>query len=108
MATTLVTPSMQAHADVLLHRSERWARGVDNEKGVAFFLFVSSRTDREGRPIYHKTTRDGSGCTCPSYYHRGICAHALAAQRAAERARAQAAKPSKRYEDLWPDNVDAF
>lgn len=110
MATTpMVTESMRAYANILLSKSERWARGVDNEKGVAFVMFASSRTDREGRPMYHQTGRDGSICSCPGFMHRGICSHALAVRQEAEQARERAATPKRRYEDLMDNHlVDAF
>jgi hypothetical protein len=78
------TPSMQAHASVLLSRAHKWARGFDNKRGVPIYLFASSRTDKDGNPIYHRTHHAGDGCTCPSYLYRGICSHALAAQQRAE------------------------
>jgi hypothetical protein len=131
MATAVKsTPSMQAHAEVLLERASRWARGIDKSNGQAFVTFTSSRTDREGNPIYHKTHAAGLGCTCPSWLHRGSCSHALACQIDAERQAWQAendaifagferhdvepvpalpepvAAPRKSYADLFPPEDD--
>lgn len=109
MATAMVTDSMRAYAQVLLSKSAKWARGVDNEKGVAFVLFTSSRVDREGKPIYHKTIRDGSGCTCTGYLYRGICSHALACQWEAEQARERMARPRVTLDELYDNHlVSAF
>lgn len=79
-ATTVYTPSMQAQATVLLERASRWARGTRNRDGLPIVLFVSSRTDAAGNPIYWKTRADGLGCDCPSWLYRGACSHALACQ----------------------------
>jgi len=54
MATTMVTDSMRAYAQVLLSKSSKWARGIDHERGVAFVMFTSSRVDKDGKPIYHR------------------------------------------------------
>lgn len=79
------TSSMHAQAEVLLARASRWARGERNKDGMAFFLFSSSRTTKDGTPIYHKTRADGGWCSCPSFEYRQACSHALAAQMNAER-----------------------
>jgi hypothetical protein len=104
----IITDSMRAYARVLLSKSDRWARGVDHQRGVAFVMFASSRTDREGRPMYHRTGRDGSICTCPGFLHRGICSHALAVRTEAEEARERAATRRPRYEDLWIGEGDSL
>jgi hypothetical protein len=99
---------MEAYAAVLLTRSDRWARGRDNRTGRQFVMFTSSRRTKDGKPIYHKTLVDGSGCTCDGYFHRGMCSHALACQIDTERAREQATRrPS--YDELMDRHlVDAF
>ena len=78
---------------------------------LAFFLFTSSRRGPNGEMIFHKTARDGSGCTCKGYLWRGECAHALAARTAAEQAREAVSRKTERrsYRELM-DNalVDAF
>jgi hypothetical protein len=102
----MVTDSMRAYARVLLSKSPKWARGVDHEKGVAFVMFTSSRVDKDGKPIYHKTRCDGAFCNCPGFYHRGVCSHALACRWEAEQAREDFARPTV-YESLY-GNVDAF
>lgn len=81
----IATPSMRAHAEVLVERSSRWARGFDHMTGHRFVMFVSSRTDKDGKPIYHKTRADGLGCTCESWLYRSACSHALACQWDTER-----------------------
>lgn len=101
MATAIITDSMKAQAQVLLERSSRWARGTRNSDGQAFVLFTSSRTDRDGNPIYHRTHAAGQGCTCPSWQHRGACSHALACQMDAERRERAASKPRRSYADLY-------
>lgn len=112
MATQMIpTASMNAYAEILLSRSDRWARGRRNRDGVQFVTFASSRRDKDGQPIYHQTAIDGSGCTCTGYLWRGICSHAIACRMDAERARERAAcRP--RYEDLYRGSgvelTDAF
>lgn len=108
--SAFVTAAMQAHATVLLARSARWARGIDNRSHRAFVCFSSSRVDREGQPIYWRTAVDGSLCSCTGWLHRGICAHAVACKAEAERAReAVARKPTHTYEELYgSDLTDAF
>jgi hypothetical protein len=99
------TTAMEAHAQVLLARSHKWAEGTEVETGRAFYLFASSRTDPEGRPMYHRTARDGSACTCPSYYHRGACSHAEACRLAAERAREAVGPKRASYSELFSDEA---
>jgi hypothetical protein len=102
----IVTDSMRAYARVLLSKSPKWARGVDREKGVAFVMFTSSRTDKDGKPTYHKTRCDGNGCTCRGYLYRGVCSHALACRWEAAEARESFAL-IKTYDEVY-GNVDAF
>ncbi len=109
MAQKQLTPSMQAHAAALFERADRWARGVRNRDGRAFVVFTSSRLDKAGRPVLYYTATDGSGCTCPSYYHRGMCAHAEACRLEAEAARAKVGPRRSRYDELMANHlVDAF
>jgi hypothetical protein len=51
MAVKGYTPSMQAHADTLLARSSKWARGVRNSDGLAFVLFVGSQAGPDGQRV---------------------------------------------------------
>lgn len=109
MTSAIVTDSMRAYARVLLSKSAKWAQGFDKQRGIAYVSFVSSRTDRDGNPIYHKTCRDGSGCTCPGYLHRGICSHALACQWEADEARERMTRRRPTYDELMDAHlVDAF
>lgn len=110
MAQRMITPAMQAHADTLLSRSAKWARGIDNRSHRAFVCFSSSRVDSKGQPIYWRTAVDGSSCQCPGWLYRGICAHSVACKAEAERAReAVSRKPKHTYEELYgTDLVDAF
>lgn len=80
------TSSMQAHAEVLVSRRSRWCKGQRNSDGAPMFLFSSSRTDTEGRPIIHRTRADGGYCSCPSFEFRQACSHALAVRMAKEQA----------------------
>jgi hypothetical protein len=110
MATQMVpTASQEAYASVLLARSARWARGYRNSDGLQFVLFASSRTLRDGTPIYHMTSQEA--CTCPGFQYRGACSHQLAVAREAERAREQVTRRAT-YEELYPDDeygtVSAF
>jgi hypothetical protein len=106
MATQMVpTASQEAYASVLLARSARWARGYRNSDGLQFVLFTSSRTLRDGTPIYHMTAVDGSGCTCDGYRFRGACSHALACKMDAERARAQVTRWAT-YDELFTGSGD--
>jgi hypothetical protein len=105
MATNMVTDSMRAHAEVLLERSDRWARGVRNSDGRAFVLFTSSRQGKDGRPVLYYTAPDGSACTCPSYYHRGACSHAEACRLDAEAAREKVARKRPSYSELFNEET---
>jgi hypothetical protein len=112
MATQMIpTASQDAYASVLLARSARWARGYDRRTGRQFVMFTSSRTDGDGRPIYHRTAVDGSGCTCNGYRFRGACSHALACRLDAERAREQVTRRAT-YDELYQGSgfefTDAF
>jgi predicted nucleic acid-binding Zn finger protein len=60
-----------AHAAALL-TEPRWARGVRNRDGRPVFLFASRTT---GSVVYFA---DVQFCSCPSYQHRGLCAHVVA------------------------------
>lgn len=98
MATAIVTDTMRQHADVLLARADRWARGRRNRDGLEFVLFASSRTLADGTPIYNMTRSDARGCTCKSWLYRSACSHALAVQTFNERKvqiERQAVQPSK-------------
>jgi hypothetical protein len=69
MATVSVTPSMQAHADLLLAETN-WSRGVDLRTGRVFVAFAGSKGE------IHRA--DADACTCKGFYHRLICAHVVA------------------------------
>ena len=75
MATKLYTRYQKDHADVLVQRAKFWTRGVRKSDRLAFVIFPSSRATAEKPTAYYTTER---GCTCPSFYHRGSCAHELA------------------------------
>lgn len=78
MTTNIVTPSMRAHADILLSEP-RWSEGVRNRDGRPVFLFAARTT---GAVVYFT---DSAACSCPSFAHRGLCAHVVAvSERAAE------------------------
>jgi hypothetical protein len=70
-AQTQNTSSMMAHAAALL-AEPRWARGVRNRDGRPVFLFASRAT---GSVCYFA---DVEFCSCPSFRHRGLCAHVVA------------------------------
>lgn len=100
-APRMVTPAMREHAAVLLSRSATWARGtaqLPTGGRVAFVMFSSSRTDKAGQPIYHRTARDGHFCSCPGYAYRSICCHVVAVKADAE---AAVRPPAVRYEDRF-------
>lgn len=102
-AVVIVTPTMQDHADILLARAEKWARGRRNRDGLEFILFASSRTLADGTPIMNMTRADGIACTCPGHRHRDICAHVIAV-REHNRRQAQAVQAGRRqttYTDLF-------
>lgn len=101
MAQKSIT-AMEAHADVLLSRSDRWATGTLNETGLTFYLFTSSRLGPDGQPILYHTIRDGSFCDCPSYKYRSACCHSLAVKRAAEAAREAVGPKRATYATLYP------
>ena len=113
MATKTSMTASEAHAEILLSRSHKWAEGVEPSTGRAFYLFTSSKTDRDGAPVIYRTARDGSGCTCKSYWYRGSCCHSIAASRAAEQAREKVGY-RRGYRDLFPSDeydqplTDAF
>lgn len=102
--------AMEAHAEVLLERSDKWATGTLNETGLTFYLFTSSRLGPDGQPILYHTIRDGSFCDCKGFEYRRQCSHSLAAKRATEAAReAVVRKPVRRYSELMSNHlVDAF
>ena len=105
----MVTPTMKAHAEVLLARSARWARGIDKRRNVAFVTFTSSKLDRDGNPILYYTRCDGGACTCHSYRHRGMCCHAEACRLEAEAAREAACRPRTMLDELLDQHlVSAF
>ncbi len=105
MATAAtVTDSMNASATALLAERLTWVRGRRRSDSRAFYLFPSS----DGRTAYY-TAIDGSGCTCKGYLWRGVCSHAVAAQRDTHRVRAEADRPARKsYGDLFPANQDVF
>lgn len=102
--TQQVTPSMQAHAQALLARSRKWARGVRTRDGLAFVTFTSSRMNAHGLPIYYYSSE--RGCTCPGHRNRGICAHVVAIRMEAEQAReAVGPKPRTTLEALMDKHL---
>jgi hypothetical protein len=106
MARAEVTASMTAHAQVLLERSSRWARGYDTRNGRQFVVFTSSRS-RDGQPVLYYTGAAGDGCTCKGFLYRGACSHAEACRIEAEQAReAVGSKPRAKLEDLLDAWID--
>ncbi len=103
-----VTRSMQEHADVLIARSHTWAEGIRHADGLHTYQFSSSRQRKDGS--YAMYFASELGCTCPSFWHRGQCAHVVAIRQVADRAReAAAVKPRARYEELMDNHlVSAF
>lgn len=91
--------AVQKRVDELLAVSDRWAKGVDKQAGAQFNVFASTTTPG----VFYRTRFDGRGCTCPAARksRTGICCHRIAVRIVTERVQEQAARPSKRYEDLW-------
>jgi hypothetical protein len=110
VTTNMVTDSMRAHAEVLLERSDRWARGYDTRNGRAFVIFTSSKIGQDGQPILYYARPDGSGCTCKGYLWRGVCSHSEACRLDAEAAREKVARKRPSYRELMAAQglVDAF
>lgn len=109
MASPVYTASQQAHAQVLLERSKRWARGVRNRDGLAFVTFASSRLGKDGQPVYYRATE--SACNCPSFNYRLACSHQLAVKIEAEQARESVGPRSaldRMNELMSAQLVDAF
>lgn len=109
--TAQVTPSMAAHAQVLLERATTWARGYDTRTGRQFVIFTSSRC-KDGQPVLYYTAVDGSGCSCKSYLYRGACSHAEATRLDAEQAREKVGPRRATYDELFRGSgfelTDAF
>lgn len=101
MATTVYTDSMKARAEILVSESKTWTRGRRKSDSLAFVIFPSSKP---GRAYYSTET----ACSCPSYYHRLACSHVLAVKTDNERVRAEADRPRKSYDALFPGNDDIF
>ena len=100
MATQAYTNNQLKRANELLQGAQTWTRGRRKSDGLSLVIFPSSKP---GHAYYTSQI----GCTCPGYFHRGGCAHALAVQLEAKWAQEAAAKPSKlRYEDLFPDEEE--
>lgn len=103
---------MQAHADVLIARSHKWAEGIRHRDGLKTYQFTSSRQNPDGSYAMYMASE--LGCTCPGHRNRGRCAHVLAIKTVAEQARERAAvKPRTTLEalmDEWADSrtVSAF
>lgn len=81
--------AMDAHAMVLLSRSDRWAKAVRHD-GRVFTLFAGST----GKTYW--TTE--VSCSCPGFEWRQNCAHRTAVVREAEKARELATR-RPRYEN---------
>lgn len=96
MTQKLYTRYQKDHADVLVQRARFWTRGVRKSDRLAFIVFPSSRATADKPTAYYANER---GCTCPSFYHRGSCAHELAVRIEAEQARAAFAAPTEQYDD---------
>lgn len=111
MATAEITASMRAHAQVLLERSEKWARGYDTRNGRQFVVFTSSRS-KDGQPVLYYTGAAGDGCTCPSFLYRSACSHAEACRLEAEKARSAVGPKRASYEEIFQGSgfelTDAF
>lgn len=103
MQPPVYTSSMEARAAVLVGQAQTWARGVRHRDGLAFVVFASSKPGT----VYYTTE---SGCTCPSYWHRGACSHVLAVQVEARQARAAVGpRALDRMNELFDRQlVDAF
>lgn len=83
------TPSMLASALKHYEEREAWTRLRVHVRGktmMAVVVFQSSKKDKEGRPLVHRTREDF--CSCPGFgYHRGVCAHWIALRMEIEQAR---------------------
>lgn len=103
-----ITRSMAEHAETLIARSHKWAEGIRHADGLRTYQFSSSRQRKDGSYAMYMASE--LGCTCPSYFHRGECAHVVAIRRVAERAReAAAVKPRVSLDELLDNQlVDAF
>ncbi len=101
MATQTLSRSVQKRVDELLAVSDRWADGVCHKTGVRFNVFAS----RTSPGVFYRTRIDGApgACTCPAAREskRGMCCHLIACRTLTERVQEQAARPTRRYEDLW-------
>lgn len=98
----LYSRSQQEKAMRLVARAAEWGEGVRKEDGLRFNVFAS-----ESAPgVYYTTHFAGRDCSCPGAQksRNGRCYHQLATAIASEQAQEQAAKPTKRYEDIWPDD----
>jgi hypothetical protein len=96
MTQKLYTRYQKDHADVLLSRSKFWTWGRRKRDGLSFVVFPSSRATAE-KPIAYYTT--ASACSCPSFQHRGSCAHELSVRMEAEQARAAFSARAEQYDD---------
>lgn len=105
------TPSMLASALQRFSESDRWvrvrARSKTHPSKTMFqvVLFESSKKDKDGRPLTHRTTEQD--CTCEGFtYHRGVCAHWLALQLDIQQARRKAERRPRQNDH--PANADVF
>lgn len=70
MASSMVTPAMQAKAERLAELVPTFPRGRSRD-GIQFVIVPGSVPN-----VGHRT--NGLGCTCLGYDKRGVCTHALA------------------------------
>jgi len=108
MASSMVTPAMQAKALKLAEQFPLFSRGRSKRNGREFVVVPGTE-----RGTAHWTAVDGLACTCKGFQRRNICTHALTAQIVAERTaetvepapevkQAEASKPRRTYADLFP------
>lgn len=102
MATAMVTPPMRRKAEALVSRIPFLSKGRSKITGDEFAIFPGSV---EGTAWW----ANFSGCTCPGFRHRGICAHQLACDLLGEREeasrQAEAVPTLASYRDLFPGCV---
>lgn len=103
MASSMVTPAMQAKAEKLAGQLATFSRGRSKRTGQAFYIVPGSK-----KGTAHWTALDGSGCTCQGFNGpRGTCTHVMAAQAVAQHLAskqqpAPAPKAPPTYANLFP------
>jgi hypothetical protein len=88
--------ALEAHKLVLLNHADKWAKSVRNTDGLVYTMFSGSAGQ-----TYWTTEKS---CSCKGFEWRQRCAHQAAVAEQAERARAKAFAPKRRYEDLFGDD----